>query len=196
MSNLYCAAVTKDGNNCSRKALTGETMCRQHLHTNARTLERNMKRKVDQERYDALRKKWAEENAKKAEENAIKRGTEEQRAKFKADVLAAWNASKPLLTEDENAYDGYNSDLEIEEDGVGVCSTCGKTNYCVKVNHGQVFCTDNSQCFYPRYNWFYNTPADYPLEIEEYLNKLRVEEVEKHTPICDDVRKYIIAQYL
>lgn len=37
-------------------------------------------------------------------------------------------------------------------------------------------------------------------EIETYrennLKKLRVKAVEKHTPICDDVRKYIIAQYL
>jgi hypothetical protein len=37
-------------------------------------------------------------------------------------------------------------------------------------------------------------------DIEEYrennLNKLRVKAVEKHTPICDDVRKYIISQYL
>jgi hypothetical protein len=37
-------------------------------------------------------------------------------------------------------------------------------------------------------------------DIEEYrennLKKLRVKAVEKHTPICDDVRKYIIAQYL
>ncbi len=31
---------------------------------------------------------------------------------------------------------------------------------------------------------------------EENLKKLRVKEVEKYTPICDDVRKYIIAQYL
>jgi hypothetical protein len=31
---------------------------------------------------------------------------------------------------------------------------------------------------------------------EENLNKLRVKAVEKHTPICDDVRKYIISQYL
>jgi hypothetical protein len=31
---------------------------------------------------------------------------------------------------------------------------------------------------------------------EENLNKLRVKAVEKYTPICDDVRKYIIAQYL
>lgn len=37
-------------------------------------------------------------------------------------------------------------------------------------------------------------------DIETYrknnLKKLRVKAVEKHTPICDDVRKYIIAQYL
>jgi len=37
-------------------------------------------------------------------------------------------------------------------------------------------------------------------DIEEYreinLNKLRVKAVEQYTPICDDVRKYIIAQYL
>ena len=31
---------------------------------------------------------------------------------------------------------------------------------------------------------------------EDNLKKLRVKAVEKHTPICDDVRKYIIAQYL
>lgn len=31
---------------------------------------------------------------------------------------------------------------------------------------------------------------------EQQLNILRVKEVEKHTPICDDIRKYIIAQYL
>ena len=31
---------------------------------------------------------------------------------------------------------------------------------------------------------------------ENNLNKLRVKAVEKYTPICDDVRKYIIAQYL
>ena len=31
---------------------------------------------------------------------------------------------------------------------------------------------------------------------ENNLKKLRVKAVEKHTPICDDVRKYIIAQYL
>ncbi len=31
---------------------------------------------------------------------------------------------------------------------------------------------------------------------EKQLKKLRVKAVEKYTPICDDVRKYIIAQYL
>ncbi len=56
-------------------------------------------------------------------------------------MLAEWyKSSMPLLTEDENSYNGYNSDLEVEEDGIGKCSTCGKINYCVKVNHGQVFC--------------------------------------------------------
>lgn len=28
------------------------------------------------------------------------------------------------------------------------------------------------------------------------IHKLMVKEVEKHTPICDDIRKYIIAQYI
>ena len=168
MSTLqYCSAVTKDGNNCSRKASTGETMCKQHLNTCPRRLESNRRIKEYDEAYEANRKKWAEENAIAA----IKRGTDEQRAKFKADVLAAWDISKPLLTEDEDAYIGYNSDLEIEEDGVGICSTCGKTNYCVKVNHGQVFCTDNSECYYPTYNWFYDSPEYYPLEIPEEYRK-------------------------
>lgn len=31
---------------------------------------------------------------------------------------------------------------------------------------------------------------------EENIKKLMVKEVEKHTPICDDVRKYILAHYL
>ncbi len=172
MSTLqYCGAVNKNGNSCSRKALSGKTMCKQHLDVTAKNNELYMKRKAEQERDDALTKKWAEERAKIAEEKAIKRGTDEQRAKFKADVLAAWDASKPLLTENENAYDGYNSDLEIEEDGVGVCSTCGKTNYCVKVNHGQVFCTDNRDCSYPAYNWYYDDPTEYPLEIPEEYRK-------------------------
>ncbi len=31
---------------------------------------------------------------------------------------------------------------------------------------------------------------------EDNLNKLRLNELKKYTPICDDVRKYIIAEYL
>jgi len=31
---------------------------------------------------------------------------------------------------------------------------------------------------------------------EDQLNKLRVNITKKHTPICDDVCNYIIAQYL
>jgi hypothetical protein len=168
MSNLeinYCGGVTKNGDNCSRKALSGHTMCKQHLDVTAKNNELAMKRKAEQEAHDAYLQKCREESAKKA----VKRGTDEQRAKFRSDVLAAWNATKPVLTEDENAFDGYNSDLCIEEDGVGVCSTCGKTNYCVKVNHGQVFCADNNDCGYDKYNWFYDSPTNYPEEIpEEY----------------------------
>jgi hypothetical protein len=164
MSNLnYCGGVKKNGDNCSRKALAGHTMCKQHLDVTAKDNELAMKKKAEQERIDLYLQKCKEESAKKV----AKRGTEEQRAKFRADVLASW--TMPLITEDKDSMDGYNSDLEVEEDGVGICSTCGKTNYCVKVNHGQVFCADNNECGHASYTWFYDCPTNYPKEIpEEY----------------------------
>ena len=164
MSN-YCGAIKKDGDNCSRKALVGNTMCKQHLDVASKNNELDIKKKAEQERIDLYLQKCKEESYKKAS----KRGTEEQRVKFRADILASWN-SQPLLVEDENSFDGYNSDLEVEEDGVGICSTCGKTNYCVKVNHGQVFCADNNECGYDAYDWFYDCPTNHPRELpEEYL---------------------------
>ena len=168
MSNLnYCGGVTKNGVNCSRKALSGHTMCKQHLDVTAKNNELAMKKKAEQEAHDAYLQKCREESRIKEQ----KRGTDEQRAKFRADVLQAWHAARkpePILVGDEDGCFGYDSDLFVEEDGVGLCSVCGEHSYCVKVNHGQVYCVDKD-CSNDRYTWYYDSALNYPQEIpEEY----------------------------
>ena len=163
---VYCCALKKGGEQCTRK-VQGQTMCKQHLLVAEKEKELAIKKAAEKERYDAMMEKSRQESKVKAS----KRGTEEQRAKFRADVLAAYQASKktePILVEDEDSCIGYDSELEVVEDGVGVCSTCGKTSYCVKVIHGQVYCVEGDCCDRD-YTWYYDSPYSYPKEIpEEY----------------------------
>ena len=162
-----CCYITKKGTECTRKAIAGETMCKQHIEVARVEKEKEEQRIREREAAQAYLIKKMEESKIKEQ----KRGTEEQRAKFRADVLAAWYAARkpePILVEDEDACFGYDSELEVFEDGVGLCSVCGEHSYCVKVSHGQVYCVDKD-CSDDRYTWYYDSALNYPQEIpEEY----------------------------
>ncbi len=161
-----CAAITKKGNNCNRKVFGDNTMCKQHINI---TIKENEKATLKIQQNNSVNE-FLEKCKQERLMIKAKQGTDEQRNKFKADILKAWNAEMPILTESSDSYNGYNSDLDIEEDGVGICSVCNKTNYCVKVNHGQVYCVDNDCCD-KDYTWFYDHPSNYPKEIpDEYRN--------------------------
>ena len=160
-----CCYITKKGTECSRKPVVGETMCKQHIEVDRVEKEKAIQREEQAKQVLAYLNKMKEESDLKKQ----KQGTEQQRTKFRQDVLQAWNSSKPLLVEESSEL-GYDSELEVEEDGVGICSTCGQQTYCVKVNHGQVYCVENLDCSHP-YQWYYDTPLNYPQEIpEEYRN--------------------------
>lgn len=170
----WCGAVTKSGDGCTRKAPAGYTMCKQHREQaerdNAKAVEELAKIKARQEQ----EAKWQAEQEAWRKEKAAKKGTEKQRAKFKAAVLEAWYAKgqpEDELLRDDSTYTGYNSDLEVEDDGIGICSACGATEYCVKVNHGQVYCVDREDCWNSEYTWFYDCPANYPQQIPDEFRK-------------------------
>lgn len=170
----WCGAVTKSGDGCTRKAPAGYTMCKQHREQaerdNAKAVEELAKIKARQEQ----EAKWQAEQDAWRKEKAAKKGTEKQRAKFKAAVLEAWYAKgqpEDELLRDDSTYTGYNSDLEVEDNGIGICSACGATEYCVKVNHGQVYCVDREDCWNSEYTWFYDCPANYPQQIPDEFRK-------------------------
>ena len=173
--NNWCGAVTKSGDGCTRKAPAGHTMCKQHREQAARD---NAKAVAELAKIAARQEqeaKWKAEQDAWRQERLAKRGTEKQRAKFRAAVLEAWYAKgqpeEELLKDDSNGHLGYNSDLEVEDDGVGVCSACGATEYCIKVNHGQVYCAEREDCWHSEYTWFYDCPRNYPEEIPEEFRK-------------------------
>ncbi len=163
-----CGAVKRDGDSCSRRATAGKTMCKQHAEVSEREDLKAIAKQAQLEKTRAFELKWQEERR----QEAIKAGTPEQRAKFRRDVLEAWRAARepePILRADEDAYQGYNSDLEVDEDGVGECSVCDKVEYCVKTNHGNVYCSDD--CLDRHYDWVYMAVDSFPREIPEEYRK-------------------------
>jgi len=162
-----CCYITKKGTECSRKPVVGEYMCSQHIKISIEEKESAERKEQENAKYQEFLQKQQQESLIKQQ----KRGTEEQRAKFRADVLQAWYAARqpqPILVLD-SSHLGYDSELEVFEDGIGVCSSCGQINYCVKVNHGQVYCVDKD-C-HGEYTWYYDSPLNYPQEIPEEYRK-------------------------
>ena len=163
-----CCFITKKGTQCSRNAVVGESTCKQHIY-----LAHVQKQAAERKAYlDAQNQQLTQKLQEQSRIKQQKRGTEEQRSKFRSDVLEAWYAARqpqPILVSD-SSHLGYDSELEVFEDGIGICSDCGKTSYCVKVSHGQVYCVESRSCG-ADYCWYYDSPLNYPLEIPEEFRK-------------------------
>ena len=82
-----------------------------------------------------------------------------------------------FLKQTEETSDHYDSDIDIEDDGIGECSKCHKIRTCILLNTHEVLCVDSdseesdreneTSCSYRSYTWFYQTPKQYLREARE-----------------------------
>lgn len=80
------------------------------------------------------------------------------------------NSNPNLLIQTEEFSDKYNSELEIENTGIGKCSKCYKITECVLINTHEVLCigTENDRdndtkkkgCAYKYCTWWYDDPIE------------------------------------
>ena len=90
------------------------------------------------------------------------------------------NTSK-FLKQTEDTSDHYDSDIDIEDDGMGQCSKCQKITTCVLLNTHEVLCVDSdseesdrdneTSCSYRSYTWHYQTPKQYMREMRKLREK-------------------------
>ena len=89
--------------------------------------------------------------------------------------------SKKFLKQTEETSDHYDSDIDIEDDGMGQCSKCQKITTCILLNTHEVLCVDSdleesdrdneTSCSYRSYTWHYLTPKQYMREMRKLREK-------------------------
>jgi len=70
-----------------------------------------------------------------------------ERFEYRRNAVANWRQNRgKILKQEADEIDMYESDLEVEDEGVGECYYCKNIDYCVKFNNNVVVCVDGESC--------------------------------------------------